>query len=179
MTKSAPKRLFLLRHALASWPSIGAKDFDRPLDPSGFSIIDELAQNMAAQNMIPEAILCSAALRTQQTMEHLQAYWPQAQMPDASMIEFSDRLYSGSASDYLQAIQDFGYLYEECQSLMIIGHNPSIEDLTFALTGNQSGIAFERLRAGFPTAGLAKLEFEVPFTEISPRQGQLISFPTL
>ncbi|WP_374833294.1 SixA phosphatase family protein [Paenochrobactrum pullorum] len=174
MTKSTSKRLFLLRHALASWPSIGAKDFDRPLDPSGFAIIDDLAQAMARKSMIPEAILCSAALRTSQTLEHLQKHWN-----ETPMIEFSDRLYSGSASDYLQAIRDFGYLFEECQSLMLIGHNPSIEDLTFALTGNQSGIAFERLRAGFPTAGLAVFDFDVPFTEIGPRNGQLMSFPTL
>lgn len=174
MINSALKRLFLLRHALASWPSIGAKDFDRPLDPSGFAIIDELAQQIAAQNMIPEVILCSTALRTRQTLAHLQPFW--RKIP---VVEFSDRLYSGSASDYLQAIQDLGYLYPQCQSLMLIGHNPSIEDLTFALTSNQSDMVFERLRAGFPTAGLAVIEFYMAFTKINPRQGKLISFPSL
>lgn len=174
MIQTAPRRLFLLRHALASWPSVGAKDFDRPLDPSGFTIIDELAETMAAEGQIPEAILCSAALRTSQTLERLQKQWDKT-----PILEFSDRLYSGSASDYLHAIQDFGYLFEECQSLMLIGHNPSIEDLAFALAGNQSSIAFKRLRAGFPTAGLAVFDFDMPFTDIGPRKGQLISFPSI
>ncbi|MGU3576746.1 SixA phosphatase family protein [Brucellaceae bacterium C25G] len=174
MTSSKPKRLYLLRHALASWPSTGAKDFDRPLDPSGFSIIDELAQTMVEQKEIPEAVLCSSSLRTRQTLEHLQQYWP-----EAPLVEFSDRLYSGNASDYLQSIQDFGYLYEELNSFMVIGHNPSIEDLTFALTSEQSGSAFERLRAGFPTAGLAVLELTKSFGDLGPRGAKLLTFPSL
>lgn len=174
MTSSTRKRLLLLRHALASWPSTGAKDYDRPLDPSGFAIIDDLAQKIAAQGLAPDAVICSSALRTRQTLEHLQKFWQKT-----PMIEFNDQLYSGNASDYLQAIHDFGYLNEDQHSLMLIGHNPSIEDLTFALTQNQSSMVFDRLRAGFPTAGLAVFEFDMSFDAIVPRKGELVSFPTL
>ena len=63
---------------------------------------------------------------------------------------------------------------DEVESVMLIGHNPGIQDLALSLAGAGSEIA--RLRSKFPTAALATLEFNGTWRELAPGSAELVSF---
>ncbi|MNL85457.1 hypothetical protein D3C87_2137770 [compost metagenome] len=61
--------------------------------------------------------------------------------------------------------------------LMLVGHNPSMEDLALALCGDGEPSSLSRLEAGFPTAALATITFDGPLSDIARGKGFLESFP--
>ncbi|MBC8717442.1 histidine phosphatase family protein [Ochrobactrum sp. Marseille-Q0166] len=161
-------RLYLLRHAKAIWAKPGMKDFDRPLDEEGFASLDILAHAMKLSGLLPERIVLSGSCRTRETaaglIERLEAH--------IDMV-IDETIYSGGAGEYLQAIKN----NSSSGQLMLIGHNPSIEDLTLALVRDGDPQSISRLEAGFPTAALATITFDYPLSEIARKQGFLTSFP--
>ncbi|WP_183650958.1 SixA phosphatase family protein [Brucella daejeonensis] len=161
-------RLLLLRHAKAIWPKPGMKDFDRPLDREGQSSLDRLAQAMKASSLYPDLVVLSGSCRTRETafglIERLEIEVP-------TVID--DTIYSGSAADYMKAVTK----HRDAQRLMLVGHNPSMEDLALALCGNGMKDGLLKLRAGFPTAALATIVFEGPLSELEHGSGYLESFP--
>src|SRR3546814_16242265 len=48
---------------------------------------------------------------------------------------------------------------KRCRELLLIGHNPGLEEFAQRLTGSAAGDALPRLTGKFPTAGLAELTF--------------------
>ncbi len=91
---------------------------------------------------------------------------------DAEMI-VDETIYSGGAGEYMLAIRKNA----GSENLMLVGHNPSIEDLALALCGDGEHASVSRLEAGFPTAALATITFDGPLSEIARGQGFLKSFP--
>ena len=85
---------------------------------------------------------------------------------------FQDILYTSDAHGYLSAISGIG----QCASLLVIGHNPSTEELADALAQSGEKIAMEFMKRGFPTAALACLEFAGPLASIAMKAGRLSSF---
>jgi len=70
-TYSTVKRLFLIRHAKSSWDSSASSDFDRPLNDRGLSDAPKMADYLKTEGILPDFILCSAALRAQTTAKLL------------------------------------------------------------------------------------------------------------
>ena len=62
------KTLFLLRHAKSSWSEPGLADFNRPLNERGRRAAPLIARYLAHCDLLPDLILCSAALRTRETL---------------------------------------------------------------------------------------------------------------
>ena len=62
---------------------------------------------------------------------------------------------------------------DEVESVMLIGHNPGIQDLALSLAG--AGSEIPRLRSKFPTAGLATLELKGTWRELAPESAELVS----
>jgi phosphohistidine phosphatase len=58
--------------------------------------------------------------------------------------------------------------------VMLIGHNPGIQDLALSLAGTGSEIP--RLRGKFPTAAVATLELSGSWRELAPGSAELVSF---
>ena len=160
--------LYLLRHAKAGWALPGMRDFDRPLDETGNADSEAIGEAMAFSSYIPELTLCSGAARARQTLAGVVA------KADAGKITFVDQLYITDATGYLDMIRD----HDEVRSLLVIGHNPMMEDLALALTGSGDDDARSELNAGFPTAGLAVIEFEAGFATAAPGKGRLDAFIT-
>ncbi|MEJ5079876.1 MULTISPECIES: SixA phosphatase family protein [unclassified Ochrobactrum] len=160
-------RLFLLRHAKAIWPKPAMKDFDRSLDEEGIASLDGLAKVMKSSGSLPDRIVLSASCRTRETafglVERLEI--------DVETI-IDQTIYSGGAAEYLQAIKN----NSGSEQLMLVGHNPSIEDLALALAGDGDTQSIARLEAGFPTAALATFKFDGPLSGIAQKQGFLESF---
>lgn len=142
-------RLFLLRHAKAGWALPGVRDFDRPLDDTGTADAEAVGAAMREAGYVPDVTLCSGALRARQTLEGV------AGQTDTGRVLFLDRLYSDDMGGYLALIREHG-----CRgSILVIGHNPMMEDLAMAVTGDGSDAARATLNAGFPTSGLAVIGF--------------------
>lgn len=160
-------RLFLLRHAKAIWPKPAMKDFDRSLDEEGIASLDGLANVMKSSGALPDRIVLSASCRTRET-----AFGLIERLGFDVETVVDQTIYSGGAGEYLQAIKN----NSSSEQLMLVGHNPSIEDLALALTGNGDQQSIARLEAGFPTAALATFRFDGPLSEIAQKQGFLESF---
>ena len=88
-------------------------------------------------------------------------------MPETRLIE---DLYSADAAGYVQIIQASGAK----TSVMLVGHNPMIEDVTLALVSKDDPVAEQLRRSGFPTAGLAVIDFEDDIANIQPGAGRLV-----
>src|SRR5947209_20417765 len=69
-------RLLLLRHASASSPP-GTEDFARPLSSKGREAARQVGALMRELLLQPELVLCSTALRAQQTLEMVLPELPQ------------------------------------------------------------------------------------------------------
>ncbi|KOF22904.1 phosphohistidine phosphatase [Ensifer adhaerens] len=142
-----PFRLFLLRHARSGWALPGQRDFDRALDDTGYAEAELIAQMAADRGIRPELILCSTAVRCRQTAEPFFRT-----VGEDLEIRYVDALYTGPASIYTDIIDAHRHL----SSLMIVGHNPMIDELFHRFAGNEA--AADALSHGYPPAALAILD---------------------
>jgi phosphohistidine phosphatase len=160
--------LYLLRHSKAGWAAPGMRDFDRPLDGTGIGDAEAIGAVMRKRIYVPDVTLCSNACRARQTLEGI------AGNADTGRVIFFDKLYSEDAAGYLQLIQENG-----CYgSMLVIGHNPMMEDLAMAVASKGDADAMSTLSFGFPTSGLAVIRFENGLTQAEPGTGYLEAFVT-
>lgn len=147
---SAPSeqfRIYLVRHAHAAWPAPGMRDYDRPLDAAGLEEAAVLAQLIADNNHQPSLVYCSSAVRCQQTLEIILP-----KLTGSPEVTLHSPLYSENFETYLHLINENAE--RAPGSIMIIGHNPMLEETAEALLlHDRRGLA-EALSEGFPTAGL-------------------------
>jgi len=161
-------RLYLLRHAKAGWALPGMRDFDRPLDEAGRGDAEATGMAMRAGGYVPDVTLCSNALRARETLAGIAGH------TDTGRVRFFDSLYVDDASGYLATIRSNGSL----GSILVIGHNPMMEDLAFAIAGDGDPAAKAILAYGFPTSGLAVVRFDGSLAEAAPGAGYLEAFFT-
>lgn len=161
-------RLYLLRHARAGWALPGVRDFDRPLDETGIADAEALGITMQAASHVPDFTLCSNARRARETLERVAIH------ACTGRVHFTDALYSEDASGYLAMIRQNG----AHGSLLVIGHNPMMEDLASAVAGSGEEKALATLNFGFPTSGLAVLRFDGGLGAAAPGGGYLEAFLT-
>jgi len=95
----------------------------------------------------PELVLCSPAARTRETLELVRPA-----LAAAATVRLEAELYAASADTLLEHLRA---VPEEVASVMLIGHNPGLQDLALLLAS--AGSELERLEAKFPTAALATL----------------------
>ena len=131
-------RLYLLRHAKSSWKDASLHDHDRPLAPRGRQRLEGDRPLPARPRLQPELVLCSSAKRARQTLERLG--------PAGLDARIEPELYGAGTNDLLARLHE---VPEEVASVMLIGHNPGMQQLAHLLAG---------LDDKFPTAALATLE---------------------
>jgi phosphohistidine phosphatase len=143
------RTLILLRHAKAADPDDYATDIERPLAPRGQRDAAAAGAWLKEQDLRPDAVLCSPAVRTRQTLEALELEAP---------VVYEHRIYTGPAFDTLELIQQTG---AAVSTLLLVGHNPTISDLSHELfTGSLDS-------AGLSTSGLAVHRFEGAWSALS------------
>jgi phosphohistidine phosphatase len=142
------KTLCLLRHAKSDWDDPALADHDRPLNQRGRKAARRMARLIREERLAFDRVLCSTAVRTRATWERMQHEW--ADEPQATPVVVYERgLYLCDVEDFPPPIRR---VPDDCRSLLVIGHNPGLEELLAALTGR---------RERFPTAALAVLELEI------------------
>jgi phosphohistidine phosphatase len=70
----------------------------------------------------------------------------------------------------LRAVED------DVESLMLIGHNPGVQQLARSVAGSGQNLA--GLRRKYPTGALATLEFSGCWDDLQPRHAELTDFVT-
>ncbi|MBB5755064.1 SixA phosphatase family protein [Prosthecomicrobium pneumaticum] len=162
-------RLLLLRHAKSSWDIAGLADFDRPLAPRGRRAAGLMGEHLATHRLMPDRILCSNARRTRETLAALLPH-----LDREIDIRLTQALYDRPAGSYIDAIRRDG---AAARTLMLIGHNPAIQDAAMMLIGSGNPALSEEIGAKFPTAGLAVIDFaQADWTRIEPRAGRVVAF---
>lgn len=153
------KTLYVLRHAKAA-PEASGGDAARPLVKRGRKAAKAMAEFLRGLKPTPELILCSPAARTRETLEiMLTALQP------TPAVNFEDRLYLASAERLFERLRG---LPPKTQSVLLIGHNPGLHELTARLVADPSPLA-----AGFPTAALAALDVSGTWAELQWRKAKL------
>lgn len=156
------KRLLLLRHAKSSWDDPALADHDRPLAPRGRKASKLIRAHLRRQPLQVSLVLCSSARRAQETLELIALPGP---------IEVERELYGASADQLLARLHR---LSDELEAVMLIGHNPAIQELAVGLLADGSALAERK----FPTGALATLTFGGPWQGLEPGQAELAAFVT-
>jgi phosphohistidine phosphatase len=138
----AERRLYLLRHAKSSWKETGIPDHDRPLASRGRKAAKAMAAHLREQRVQPDLVLCSSATRARQTFERLEPL-------GAREVHIERELYAADAATLLARLRD---VPERVGSVMVVAHNPGLEDLTRVLARQD-----DELGEKFPTGALATL----------------------
>lgn len=164
------KTLLLLRHAKSAWPG-GVDDHDRPLADRGRRDAPRMGAYMAEMGLEPDFALVSSARRTQETWA-LVAPALGKDCPSQTVAS----IYEAEPAAILAAIHAAP---QESATLLVIGHNPGFEDLAALLAPAGDADALARLRAKYPTAGLAVIRFDSErWADIALGAGRLVTFVT-
>jgi len=121
-----PRRVWLVRHAKAEPGSVGQADRDRALTSRGRLQCRQLGRWLGQRIGADAALVrVSPARRTRETARLALANLAL----DADAIGLDERIWEASADDLLALIG------ESSGALVLIGHNPGLEQVQFALTG--------------------------------------------
>ena len=164
MSATPRSRLFILRHAHSSWALPGQRDHQRPLDERGRGDAIRLGRFLSEADWRIDAVASSTATRATETLDHVRPALA-AETPE----HLSDALYALGVDAYYAEARRLG----DAAALLVVGHNPMIEEFTVSLAGNGEAAALETLQMGFPTCGLAIIEFPTDLADIAPGAGHL------
>lgn len=149
------RRLIVLRHAKSDWSS-GVADHDRPLAARGRREA-ELAGRWLRENAADiDLVVCSSATRAQQTWKRVAK-----QLNPAPRLRVEDRVYEASERELMAIVKK---LPDSAQTVLLIGHNPGLEELVAEL----GGIGF-----AMKTSSIAVLSSRAAWTEVKARWGKL------
>jgi phosphohistidine phosphatase len=188
MTQRPNRKLVLLRHAKSAWPDV--PDHERPLADRGIRAAPVMGRWLRDAGLVPDQVLCSTARRARETWQ-----FAQAGLAATPPVSFEDRIYDTTATGLLALIRE---VPPATGTLLLIGHNPAIEDLALMLAaapsaaqpsaaqpsaaGPGSGTAssgdLERMRAKFPTAAIAVLQPAGTWRALAQGRARLTAFVT-
>ncbi len=159
--------LLILRHAKATWHTSMGVDFNRPLSERGQEAARKMGRHIERSGWWPDMILCSNAVRTVETV--------------AGLGEAADRPLDNLHLDENIYNADLEYLLRlpgECaepqtRRLMIVGHNPGLEDLLGYLIGDIAIDEIRRESKALPTATLARIAL-ARYAPLEPACGELL-----
>lgn len=146
-------RLILLRHGKAEADSESGEDFDRRLAPRGVRESVEMGGQLADMGFRPDLALVSPAARARGTWEAASAAFPGVE------ARFDDQLYHAESGVIRRAAEAAGAV---CATVMVVGHNPGLHELTVRLLmeGSAPSSLIARAQRNFPTAAAAVFLFD-------------------
>jgi phosphohistidine phosphatase len=154
------KHLFLLRHAKSSWDDPTLADHDRPLAERGRKAAQLVGAYLRREGIRISLVLCSSARRARETLNLVDP---------PGEVEIEQELYGASAEQLLELVRQ---LPETSDSVMLIGHNPAMQELAVCLAGDDSELAEQK----FPTGALATLTFAGSWRDLRLGGAELVGF---
>jgi phosphohistidine phosphatase len=158
MTAPAPRRLIVLRHAKSAWPDVD--DLDRPLAARGRRDAPAAGRWLRDDACLPDRVICSPARRTRETWEFVAE-----KLGATPPVSYDERVYDASMLTLLGVVHE---VPESVRTLLLVGHNPGMQELTLALAGEAVGDALQRAREKFPTSAIAVLTIPGPWSALAP-----------
>jgi len=146
------KRLILMRHGKAERSNPGG-DFARALTERGRLDAALMGRLLADETLVPDLVLVSAAQRTQDTWEEVSKAFP------AAGSRTLPGLYHAPADRILFEVEA---VMDEAESILVVGHNPGIHELTLILLrqGGAGSALVMRAESRFPTSSVAAFTFD-------------------
>lgn len=124
---------------------------------------------MGRAGILPDLVYCSTARRAKETWDLVS---DQLGRPVES--EARDDLYHASPRSLIQLIRDLpGFI----DSILLVGHNPTFEDLALVLSGGGDEEGLREMAFKYPTGALAVIDFPVQaWNEVKAGEGVLRTF---
>jgi phosphohistidine phosphatase len=155
------KTLLILRHAKSSWKHPELSDHDRPLNKRGKHDAPLMGQLLNEKKLVPDLIISSTAVRAKDT-----ALAVAERVGYDNEIIFESTLYAASPDAYIKAISNVADNGKDFYTILVVGHNPGLEELIEVLTGEMHELA---------TCELAVIELPTKkWSNLNIRQGKLI-----
>jgi phosphohistidine phosphatase len=162
---AAMRRLMLLRHAKTERAQPGERDHDRKLTKRGRADAPIIGAYMAGHGLVPDLALVSPAARAQETWNLVSACFAKAPKTVSEA-----RIYNASAEKLMSLIAET----RSAQALLIVGHNPGMQDLAVQLVASGDPEARERMAEKLPTSGLVVIDLAFDdWSRLHPRAGRL------
>ncbi len=163
------RTLSLLRHAKSSWDDPVERDFDRPLNGRGHRAARRMGDWLKDSGLRFDRVLASPALRIKQTIEDVEAGLAERLRPG-----FDKRIYMASAATLFDLVRETP---DECAHLLLIGHNPGLEDLLLLATEGDGSPLRAEAAVKYPTATFACVELAIPrWAALEEGGGRLVHF---
>lgn len=138
------KTLLILRHAKSSWDNLYLSDYERPLNKRGKYDAPRMGKVLRHEELVPDLIISSSAKRAMATAESVALACDYE-----NEITFTRDLYHADPDSYIEALVAVD---DSVDCVMVVGHNPGIEELVEQLSGT-----WERM----PTASLAQIRLPI------------------
>ena len=143
------KKIYFLRHAKSSWDDFALKDFDRPLATRGIQDADLMGNYFRSKKIKLDVVFSSPSKRTIETLEH----FFQLEKPN---IKFEESIYHASLDNILSVL--FG-IPEDIKNIMVVGHNPSMHEISEYLSN--------KFIRKYPTCCLAGFTMDKNWNDLS------------
>ena len=164
------RRLLLLRHAKTERAQPGERDRDRKLTERGRADAPIIGAYMVRHRLVPDLALVSPVVRTQETWQLVADCFTKA--PRAVKEE---RIYNAAPATLSAVIRGT----RNAPTLLLIGHNPGLHELSVALIASGDVNARERINEKLPTSGLVVIDFPIDdWSELHGSAGRLDRFVT-
>jgi phosphohistidine phosphatase len=163
---SEPQRtLLLMRHAKSAYPP-NVADHDRPLAPRGIREAGLAGDWLRANAPGIDAVLCSTATRTRQTL---------AQTGIGAPVRYSERLYGATPGMMIDEINEVG---DSVNTLLVVGHEPTMSSVSLGLASSDDAndAAVQRISEKFPTSAIAVLTVAGGWKSVELNCAALIEF---
>ena len=135
------KTLLILRHAKSSWKHPGLADHDRPLTRRGNRDAPRIGLLLLRQALTPDLIVSSTAVRA-----HSTAVQVAERSGCGRPVELDRQLYLAEPEAIVEVVRSLG---GAASRVLVVGHNPGLEELVARLTGRTEAL---------PTAALVQIE---------------------
>jgi phosphohistidine phosphatase len=150
------KTLYVLRHAKSDWNDASLTDFERPLNERGLNAARKMGCFLRQREIVPDLIISSPARRARETAQIVKEA---AEI--AAEIHFEPRIYEANVGELIEIVSQ---VENDCEKLLIVGHNPGFEQLVEILSGELQPM---------PTAALAEIELPIENWSETMRGGKL------
>jgi phosphohistidine phosphatase len=157
--------LVLMRHAKSAYPP-GVADHDRPLAPRGIREAGLAGNWLRANVPAIDAVLCSTATRTRQTLAETGIHAP---------VRYSEHLYGATAGTMIDEINEVD---DSVTTVLVVGHEPTMSEVAIGLAGRDGtdDAAVQRISEKYPTSAIAVLTVAGDWKSVELGTAALIEF---
>jgi phosphohistidine phosphatase len=145
-------------------------DRDRPLAARGIKALSRIRGHLQRSAHQPEIVLCSSSRRTIDTLAGVRSA-----IPADAVVVVRDEIYTADPGSLLALFHGFD---DDVACALVIGHNPTLQDLALMLVGAGPADLREQLASKLPTGAVVTLSFGDAWVDLAKGAAELDDFYT-